>query len=338
MQPDFPAAHSMDTDWFAVDRNGHVAICSSGEPGPVPVGIELQQDIWEALDGLLLGSAAAFFGRHYTGEDWPYSLAMLLPEEFDLNRLADLKSLKRGAVIHVRNERLVPVVINALDDPGIKELHESSVCRGCTAPIDEHFSAGLLNLYRYDAGDRYRNGPYERAVVPSAPVRFAQLPSAIQQLMHPIVFPHVSFADAAVFQPIEHMPCQTWGDAATGRHRGGRPPVPVHELPGRLRRQSAVLLDRMGPHRRVVLVHHNSPQAPRAELPRPVRSPRWAWPTVLRRHRCRLIFRPLTAWTQIGLPSMPTGTLPSAHRVIRGQFRRKRSCSWPLTRLWRRCS
>lgn len=30
------AAHSMDTDWFAVDRNGEVALCHSGEEGAVP--------------------------------------------------------------------------------------------------------------------------------------------------------------------------------------------------------------------------------------------------------------------------------------------------------------
>lgn len=34
---DFPAAHSMDTTWFAVDRDGHVAVFDSGEAGAVPV-------------------------------------------------------------------------------------------------------------------------------------------------------------------------------------------------------------------------------------------------------------------------------------------------------------
>lgn len=35
---DYPAAHSMDTDWYAVDRDGRVARCDSGEVGPVPAG------------------------------------------------------------------------------------------------------------------------------------------------------------------------------------------------------------------------------------------------------------------------------------------------------------
>src|SRR5262245_21233479 len=33
---DFPAAHSMDATWFAVDRDGHVGVFESGEPGAVP--------------------------------------------------------------------------------------------------------------------------------------------------------------------------------------------------------------------------------------------------------------------------------------------------------------
>lgn len=33
---EFPAAHSMDTDWFAVDADGNIGIFDSGEEGAVP--------------------------------------------------------------------------------------------------------------------------------------------------------------------------------------------------------------------------------------------------------------------------------------------------------------
>src|SRR4051794_10360255 len=33
---DYPAAHSMDTEWFAVDKDGHVGAFYSGEDGVVP--------------------------------------------------------------------------------------------------------------------------------------------------------------------------------------------------------------------------------------------------------------------------------------------------------------
>jgi hypothetical protein len=43
MPDDFPAAHSMDTPWFAVDADGHVAVLHSGEEGPVPEWLEQHQ-------------------------------------------------------------------------------------------------------------------------------------------------------------------------------------------------------------------------------------------------------------------------------------------------------
>src|SRR5215510_5737873 len=35
---DFPAAHSMDSTWFAVDRDGHVGFFQTGEDGLLPRG------------------------------------------------------------------------------------------------------------------------------------------------------------------------------------------------------------------------------------------------------------------------------------------------------------
>jgi hypothetical protein len=36
MEADFPAAHSMDSTWFAVDGKGQVAVFETGENGPLP--------------------------------------------------------------------------------------------------------------------------------------------------------------------------------------------------------------------------------------------------------------------------------------------------------------
>src|SRR4051812_32730243 len=43
MDADFPAAHSMDTHWFAVDADGHVGRFSSGESGAVPVNAAIDE-------------------------------------------------------------------------------------------------------------------------------------------------------------------------------------------------------------------------------------------------------------------------------------------------------
>lgn len=49
---DYPAAHSMDTEWFAMDEEGHVALFRSGEIGVLPETAADQTgfyDVWEYL-------------------------------------------------------------------------------------------------------------------------------------------------------------------------------------------------------------------------------------------------------------------------------------------------
>lgn len=58
VSPDYPAAHSMDTHWFAIDEAGEVAMFDTHETGPVPVGPK-------AVDGI--GTLPAFLNRDEYG-------------------------------------------------------------------------------------------------------------------------------------------------------------------------------------------------------------------------------------------------------------------------------
>src|SRR5437660_377534 len=49
MDADFPAAHSMDTEWFAVDARGHVAVFVTGENGMLPRGCGHTDDFSELI-------------------------------------------------------------------------------------------------------------------------------------------------------------------------------------------------------------------------------------------------------------------------------------------------
>jgi hypothetical protein len=57
MQPevDYPAAHSMDTTWFAIDADGYVGVFDTGEPGAVPAGAGDQGEAYQLLDLPLTG-------------------------------------------------------------------------------------------------------------------------------------------------------------------------------------------------------------------------------------------------------------------------------------------
>lgn len=49
MSADYPAAHSMDTQWFAVDKNGLVGFFSTGAGGAVPMTAHCPEDPTEDL-------------------------------------------------------------------------------------------------------------------------------------------------------------------------------------------------------------------------------------------------------------------------------------------------
>src|SRR5690348_14803035 len=68
MEIDYPASHSMDTWWFAVDELGHVAIFDSGEDGHVPRGAEDgAMELMDALEGK----------KDDSDEDWEDRVARL---------------------------------------------------------------------------------------------------------------------------------------------------------------------------------------------------------------------------------------------------------------------
>src|SRR5262249_19667845 len=61
-----PAAHSMDTTWWAVDEDGHVAEFCSGEMGAVPTDVTEDSD--EVRD-LLVRTLAAVPGATFACDD-----------------------------------------------------------------------------------------------------------------------------------------------------------------------------------------------------------------------------------------------------------------------------
>ena len=67
MGEDFPAAHSMDTEWFAVDRDGQVALFFTGENGSMPTAARAA-DLGEVLRALG-GSAEAIEALEDTFEE-----------------------------------------------------------------------------------------------------------------------------------------------------------------------------------------------------------------------------------------------------------------------------
>jgi hypothetical protein len=89
MDADFPAAHSMDTAWYAVDRDGHVGVFVTGPEGALPQAAAADDD--ESLPRLPPEFQGALFVYGYQTEGsffaYPYERLGVPPEPVHIDQL-----------------------------------------------------------------------------------------------------------------------------------------------------------------------------------------------------------------------------------------------------------
>lgn len=211
---DFPAAHSMDTTWFAIDSDGHVAVFESGESGCVPQDAYLGEDYGEITDQVhdlpstsavydLAGWCAAAGPSHVHAPSLPF-----IPEVIAfVHDLAPLRALlarleaeefpaTSGAALRFRSA----------DPTAFEELHARGACLSCFYFGDERGELAAHGVYRYEhTCDNWIAGPYARKVIPAAPIHAEALPALTKAVRYP-----GRFADKPELQPAELWHCETW--------------------------------------------------------------------------------------------------------------------------------
>lgn len=151
---EYPASHSVDTDWFAIDRDGHLACISSGEGGWLPADIDAGNDAHEEeiiSDALSLNSTPVIKGcrRLELSErqlaaltsNYRRGMDMFSYARYYSNGIADEKSLN-GMVIELReNVRFDDLFVwkerTSGDNTSVYELsvdHRHLYCRRLTFP------------------------------------------------------------------------------------------------------------------------------------------------------------------------------------------------------------
>jgi hypothetical protein len=227
MEQDYPAAHSMDTAWYAVDRDGHVAFFWSGEAGAVPAGAadeETNLDLVRAsrpggevvydLRGLVLPGREAPGGDHVrlTG-DGGREVFLFLDSAGAVR-----EELAAGAARLFPATSGVGVYFERLAGEVAARLHEAGHCLGCFHSYDvglfslesEHDPA-TMGLFVYDhLCENWTSGPYGRARFPRSPLHVDQLPPAVREQVLQVRFPTLCFQDTTHIQPVEHMECASW--------------------------------------------------------------------------------------------------------------------------------
>ena len=101
-----------------------------------------------------------------------------------------------------------------------RRLHDEGVCAGCINLYHADERPDRIGIYGYDASDHYRNGPYVRTPPPPHPLKLVELQPELQGRVTRVKFKAVRFAEQAVLQPLEHLPCNVWADREKDTYLG----------------------------------------------------------------------------------------------------------------------
>jgi hypothetical protein len=230
---DYPAAHSMDTDWFAVDADGYVAMFSSGEGGAVPA------DALRSVDGLdcLFAEIAKEYAHHTIEVDTPGELLLtrsitpestvniansvyrgnvcsllLLLESDELIPQLGVETIDTGYIVRFAGERAI-VYVSQCPLANLQQLivdRQALVLQSVFGNFDYSLAA-RFGFFEYEH-DSHTLIPYERKHVPQYPLKLADLPDRLQIRILEAGIDRIRFAESASVQPLEHTPCDAWGD------------------------------------------------------------------------------------------------------------------------------
>jgi hypothetical protein len=216
--PDYPAAHSMDTSWFAIDNDGHVALFETGESGCVPEeaytdeGYSMQEEVRG-----LPASGFKFDPAGYRESQWRDHVEIDddLPAELELYMFVSDLVPTKDLLARLDAEEMQATTckaykVRARDRAALAELHARAACLGCYRNWDGEGAVEIAThgIYRYEhTCENWIAGPYARAVVPAQPLTIDQIPQSIRDVA---VAYDGRFADTPKLQPAEHWECSSW--------------------------------------------------------------------------------------------------------------------------------
>ena len=218
---DYPAAHSMDSCWFAVDKDGHVAFFETGESGAMPETGAAGDDAYDLRDRLLQLLPRGEFLYDPRGRSLPDDPQTLLPDGHSmlvyLSNLAPAQTdIEAGRATVARATEGYAVHYDPLTATQARRLRDSGAVVGWTFG-DLGGDGGLAahGIYEYaHLCENWIAGPYGRERVPARRVHVDQLPPDVRKLLKGARLPNVSFADTVYLQPAEHWDeCGSWEPA-----------------------------------------------------------------------------------------------------------------------------
>jgi hypothetical protein len=246
MDNDYPCSHSMDTCFFAIDRDGHVACFDTGEAGAGPANALSGDDadsvrqqlaalprveVVHDRQGLVTPGRQNEFNEHRGRFPMPYPTLVFLAS---LDPVAD--EIAAGRAVEVPASEGVAVMFQEMTEAVIDRLHDSGACLGCSwyfhGEDEEDHRPDLTTrgLFSYShLTENWISGPYGRVRRPAQPIHVDQLPPRLREAVKAMRFDTLSFADTPHIQPVEHGDCVSWESAYLDVSGTSIRPIPGRE-------------------------------------------------------------------------------------------------------------
>lgn len=230
---DFPAAHSMDTAWFAVDRDGHVAFFSTGEAGALPHAAFSGEEAYELASALpsilpatseLLDHVARVLPAHPPEHSYLprpeaaraqssfygalFFLANVAPYQAEISKLRAVRVASRAPHALIFTKEGYDA---ATFETFTGKVHAAGDCLGCSWHFQDDRSPAASGVYEYDhLCENWIAGPYGRVASPAKPAKLDELPPAIAKEVAKLRFANLCFEETPHIQPIEHTDCANY--------------------------------------------------------------------------------------------------------------------------------
>jgi hypothetical protein len=225
----------MDTMWFGVDDDGHVAAFWSGEAGAVPADASEEIDAPEErrLDAPIVfvrdtheGIACLEPGQERRPHRRMPGGATAIVFVTSLDAVRGL--LRRGLALPVDGDPGPAILLPKLDHGVLRQIHDAGACVACRDAAMWPFAQEGIFFYEHLC-DNWIAGPYGLIERPREPITARDLPASVAAGL--VRIPG-RFAAHALVQPARHLPCEVWGEAyASYLDVDGKTvrPLPGHE-------------------------------------------------------------------------------------------------------------
>ena len=225
---EFPATHSMGTEWFIADAEGNIALFDFDDNGPVPTIIADNDDFWGGLDEIGVPDKDGINSFELTDEQTLYMLNHFKPisdfsEENEYDCLVQIKDDEESLKAFIstfkddiecclsHKERIYYVGwfwdYDATGD--LKKKRIAIVKEICTGFLQEYFDSDRLSdetvfpFYCY----KQDYNPLQRTAVPKYPLKDIQIP---EENRKKLIHIKAKFSDCKELQITQYVKCKDY--------------------------------------------------------------------------------------------------------------------------------